>query len=109
MEIVQSKSASTSVKDASVNQETTAPNRSNQSKPSKKDIDANGNKQRELRQWDLKLRKWEEELKLREAKSNDMTKDFSRLEDYVRKTEARNVELEKNCAHVTAENKSSGA
>ena len=95
VEIVQSKSASTSVKDASVNQETTAPNRSNQSKPSKKDIDGNGNKQRELRQWDLKLRKWEEELKLREAKSNDMTKDFSRLEDYVRKTEARNVELEK--------------
>ena len=53
------------------------------------------NKNRELRQQDLKLRKWEEELKLRETRCNERNKDFSQLEDYVRRTEARNVELEK--------------
>ena len=53
------------------------------------------NKNRELRQQDLKLRKREEELKLRETRCNELNKDFSRLEDYVRRTEARNVELEK--------------
>ena len=53
------------------------------------------NKKRELRQQDLKLRKWEEELKLRETRCNELNKDFSRLEDYVGRTEARNVELEK--------------
>ena len=41
------------------------------------------------------MRKWEEEWKLRETKYNDASKEFTRLEDYVRKTEARNVELEK--------------
>ena len=66
-----------------------------QAKQNKKEVDTNSNKQRELRQWDSKIRKWEEELKLREAKSNDVSKEFTRLEDYIRKTEARNIELEK--------------
>ena len=82
------------VRHGSSDQSATAP-KSVPAKSNKKEIDSNGNKQRELRQWDTKLRKWEEELKLREAKTNDITKEFSRLEEYVRKTEARNVELEK--------------
>ena len=53
------------------------------------------NRNRELRQQDLKLRKWEEELKLRETRCNELNKGFSRLEDYVLRIEARNVELEK--------------
>ena len=71
----------------------TAPKGNQSRQTTKKDSD--GNRNRELRQQDLKLRKWEEELKLRESKCNDISKEFSHLEDYVRKTEARNVELEK--------------
>lgn len=52
-------------------------------------------KQRELRQQDLKLRRWEEELKLREGKISDMENCVKRLEEYLGRTEARNVELEK--------------
>ena len=77
-----------------VNQVNSAPKQI-QAKQNKKEVDTNSNKQRELRQWDSKLCKWEEELKLREAKSNDVSKEFTRLEEYIRKTEARNIELEK--------------
>ncbi|MCG7868272.1 MAG: hypothetical protein JAY74_18145, partial [Candidatus Thiodiazotropha taylori] len=56
--------------------------------------DTAGVKQRELRQKELKLKKWEEELKIREAKTAELEGDKSRLEDYICKTEARNVELE---------------
>ena len=52
-------------------------------------------KQRELRQLETKLKKWEEELRLREAKTTDFENDKRRLEDYLNKTEARNLELEK--------------
>ena len=41
-----------------------------------------------------KLRKWEDELKLREAKLSGSDVDYKRMEDYVQKTEARNLELE---------------
>lgn len=51
-------------------------------------------KQRELRQLEMKLKKWEEDLKIREQKNAETLKDHSRLEDYVNKTEARNHELE---------------
>lgn len=64
---------------------------------SKKDGPAsqsNSLKQREIRQSELKLRKWEEELKIREAKCTEAYQGVSRLEDYVRKVEARNLELQ---------------
>ncbi|MEW8309202.1 MAG: hypothetical protein G8D88_18940, partial [gamma proteobacterium symbiont of Ctena orbiculata] len=57
-------------------------------------------KQRELRQQDLKLRRWEEELKLREAKLSDMENCVKRLEEYLSRTEARNVELEKTVRNL---------
>ena len=53
-----------------------------------------GVKQRELRQLELRLKKWEEELWLKEARSADMENDIKRLEEYLSKTEARNLELE---------------
>ena len=43
---------------------------------------------------EAKLRKWEEELKQREANVNNTGTDQRRLEDYLQKTEARNLELE---------------
>ena len=51
-------------------------------------------KHRELRQLESKLRKWEEELKLRETLLSDKEVDRKKLEDYLQKTEARNVEYE---------------
>ncbi|MES9880812.1 MAG: hypothetical protein ABW185_08020, partial [Sedimenticola sp.] len=51
-------------------------------------------KQRELRQLELKLRRWEDELKMREQKNAEVLKDHARLEEYTNKTEARNHELE---------------
>ncbi|MES9884979.1 MAG: hypothetical protein ABW185_29400 [Sedimenticola sp.] len=57
--------------------------------------DANSVKQRDLRQQEQKLKKWEDELKYREAKSLDLVNQCKRLEDYLAKTEARNVELDK--------------
>ena len=53
-----------------------------------------GVKQRELRQLELRLKKWEEELRLKEARSADMENDIKRLEEYLSKTEARNLEQE---------------
>ena len=53
-----------------------------------------GVKQRELRQKELKPKKWEEELKVREVKTDELENDRRRLEDYLCKIEARNVELE---------------
>ena len=54
----------------------------------------NSLKQRELRQTELRLRKWEDELKVREAKCTESYQGVSRLEEYVRKVEARNQELQ---------------
>ena len=51
-------------------------------------------KLREVRQLEAKLKKWEEDLKLREAKVANSNVDSRRMEEYVSKTEARNVELE---------------
>lgn len=51
-------------------------------------------KQRELRQLELKLKKWETELKVKDTEYADREKENRRLEDYLRKTEARNNELE---------------
>lgn len=51
-------------------------------------------KLREVRQLEAKLKKWEEDLKLREAKVTNSNVDSRRMEEYVSKTEARNVELE---------------
>ena len=51
-------------------------------------------KLRELRQYEAKLKKWEENLKIREAKVNDSTVDSCRMEEYLSTTEARNIELE---------------
>ena len=51
-------------------------------------------KLRKVRQLEAKLKKWEEDLKLREAKVTNSNVDSRRMEEYVYKTEARNVELE---------------
>ena len=55
---------------------------------------AEGQAERELRQLELRMKKWEEELRLKEARSADMENDIKRLEEYLSKTEARNLELE---------------
>ena len=62
----------------------------------KKDVlisQTNSQKQRELRQTELRLRKWEEELRIREAKCTETYQGVTKLEEYVRKVEARNQEL----------------
>ena len=51
-------------------------------------------KYRELRQQEGKLKKWENELKLREAKIEDKTSESRELQDYIQRLEARNCELE---------------
>ena len=51
-------------------------------------------KLREVRQLEGKLKKWEEDLKIREAKLNNNSVDARRMEEYLSRTEARNVELE---------------
>ena len=55
-------------------------------------IDSNM-KQCELRQWEQRLRKLEESLKLKEFKRTEQDKDKQRLQDYINKLEARNDEL----------------
>ena len=60
----------------------------------KKSSDSQTIKQRELRQMECKLKKWEEDLKLQEARTGSKNVDSRKLEDYLQKTEARNVELE---------------
>ena len=61
---------------------------------SKPDNDSAIPKHRELRQQVGKLKKWENELKLREAMIEDKTSETRRLQDYIQKLEARNCELE---------------
>ena len=51
-------------------------------------------KLREIWQLEVKLKKWEKDLKVREAKVTNGNVDSRRMEEYVSKTEARNVELE---------------
>ena len=51
-------------------------------------------KLREIRQLEAKLKKWEEDLKHREAKVTNSNVDSRRMEEFVSKTEVRNVELE---------------
>ena len=51
-------------------------------------------KQRELRQLENKLRKWEDDLKLRESRLLEQNKENRRLEGYINKVEARNNELQ---------------
>ncbi|MES9884858.1 MAG: hypothetical protein ABW185_28765 [Sedimenticola sp.] len=78
--------------------QTPSPDRTNQAKVQVKDIKSsiqtNSTKQRELRQLEMRLKKWETELKLKEVQFADKEKENRRLEDYLRKTEARNNELE---------------
>ena len=52
-------------------------------------------KQRELRQLDLKLKKREEQLRLKEMAINDESKEKTRLFDRINKLESRNTDLEK--------------
>ncbi|MES9884384.1 MAG: hypothetical protein ABW185_26350 [Sedimenticola sp.] len=68
----------------------------NESKATKNSQGANVIKQRELRQQEMKLKKWEEELKIREARNADTLNESKRLEEYLIRTEARNTELEKS-------------
>ena len=70
--------------------------RTSQCKQSKKETESVSNKQRELRQFNLNLRKWEEELKTKETQCTGATKEFASLEDYIRNTETRNVKNTKN-------------
>ena len=58
--------------------------------------DTNTVKLSEIRQKELKLKKWEEELKVREAKLVNAEKDRVRLQTYVTKVEAHNNELEQS-------------
>ncbi|MCG8075648.1 MAG: hypothetical protein JAY75_05335, partial [Candidatus Thiodiazotropha taylori] len=80
--------------DSAVNPNKPSPSETKSQKDKKGAQDTTGVKQRELRQQELKLRKWEEELKIREAKAAELENDKRRLEEYLCKTEARNVELE---------------
>ncbi|MCG7876963.1 MAG: hypothetical protein N0C90_11605 [Candidatus Thiodiazotropha endolucinida] len=59
-----------------------------------KSTDSTAIKQRELRQREAKIKKREEELDMQEAKSSTRGDASRRLEEYLQKTEARNVELE---------------
>ena len=51
-------------------------------------------KQHELRHLVIKLKKWEEDLKMQDAKAGSKNNDSRKLLDYLQRTEARNVELE---------------
>ena len=51
-------------------------------------------KYKDLRQLESKLKKWENELKLKEAKITENASETRRLQDYIQKVEARNHELE---------------
>ncbi|VDI13171.1 Hypothetical predicted protein [Mytilus galloprovincialis] len=51
-------------------------------------------KQRDLRQLELKLKKKEEQIKMKEAAINDKAKEKTRLLDKLHKAESRNLELE---------------
>ena len=51
-------------------------------------------KHKDLRQLESKLKKWENELKLREAKINENSSETRRLQVYIQKVEARYHELE---------------
>ena len=51
-------------------------------------------KQRQLRQLKTKLRKWEDDLKIRELNLSDKEKENRRLEDYINKVEVRNTQLQ---------------
>ena len=51
-------------------------------------------KQKDLRQLESKLKRWENELKLKEAKISEDVNETRRLRDYIQKVEARNHELE---------------
>jgi len=59
-----------------------------------KEVESSIVKQRELRQLELKLKKREENLKVRESSVNEKLKDKTKLIDYIHKIEARNMELE---------------
>ena len=63
-------------------------------KDKKTSSDAQAVKHRELRQIEAKLKKWEEEFKLRETILNDKEVYRKKLEDYLQRTDARNVEQE---------------
>ena len=73
----------------------TAPTKPSKTRDKKYTADSLSVKQRELRQLEIKLKKWEEELKTQEAKMADMTTTAKKLENYLERTEARNVELER--------------
>ena len=49
---------------------------------------------RELRQLEAMLKKWEDEIKLRDALLNDKEGDRKKFDDYLQRTEARNVEID---------------
>ena len=51
-------------------------------------------KHKDSRQLESKLKKWENELKLREAKINENSSETRQFQDYIQKAEARNHELE---------------
>ncbi|MES9882773.1 MAG: hypothetical protein ABW185_18045 [Sedimenticola sp.] len=70
-------------------------NKNAEAKQQRNSSDSNTIKLRELRQLEQRLRKWEDELKFREAKSKDITNECRRLEEYLAMTEARNIELDK--------------
>ena len=67
-----------------------------QTRTTKKDdkVETTNIKMKDLRQKELKLKKWEEDLKIREAQLTNTENERIRLQTYVSKLEARNKELE---------------
>lgn len=61
---------------------------------SKSDIAAVDIKYKDLRQLETRLKKWEDNLKLRESQISNVEVEFKRLEGFLEKTESRNQELE---------------
>lgn len=64
--------------------------------------DTNAIKMKELRQLEQKLKKKEEQLKIKEAMINDEMKDKFRIMERLRNAEIRNLELENAIENLTA-------
>jgi hypothetical protein len=75
-------------------------------------LTTNNNSSKEMRQIELKLKKKEEQLKIKEAILNDSTSEKTKLLDRLFKAETRNLELENTVKTLynkieTSENKPS--
>ena len=95
-----------------VNSENTTPKTTSMLKLDGKLTNNNNNSAKEMRQIELKLKKKEEQLKIKEAILNDSTSEKTKLLDRLFKAETRNLELENTVKTLynkieTSENKPS--